>query len=152
MQVPSEFEDQSVDSLDFSNLGDDELEDIAENDSRSTAQNKAQAELDRRESAEDAEDGSDEADSEPQESGVTGDVGLDDPMARAEALGLNAEGINVDPDAGQAQVQAYYDKLEESGTQPPSGPPSDALTLEKAVEREQQEKEARAEAQKEAWS
>lgn len=152
MVVASGYEDQPVEQIDFESLSDEELKRIASDDERVTAQEAAQVELNKREAAADAS--SDEGSRAVGDKGisVTSMTSPDDPVARAEALGLNSEGINTDPDAGQMAVQEYFDEVEVSGVIPPTGgPPSKALTLEAVVEREQQEKEARREAQKEAW-
>lgn len=42
-------------------------------------------------------------------------------VTRAEGIGLNPEGINTDPDAGQAQVQAKADREEALGYIPSDG-------------------------------
>lgn len=42
-------------------------------------------------------------------------------IARARALGLNAEGINVNPDAGQKQAQEVADRVEALGYIPSDG-------------------------------
>lgn len=74
------------------------------------------------------------------------------PEARAEYAGINTEGLSTDPDAGQAQIQAFANAIDESGTIPPTGgPPSDALTVSKVVESEKDAKAAQFEAQKEAF-
>lgn len=49
------------------------------------------------------------------------DTKKDPRVARAEGYGLNAEGINTDPDAGQAQVQAKADRVEALGYIPSDG-------------------------------
>lgn len=153
MVVGSGYEDQPVDQIDFESLSDEELKKIAKEDERSTAQEAAEVELRKREAAADEGSG-DGASISAGDKGisVTSMTSPDDPVARAEALGINSEGVNTDPDAGQMAVQEYFDKVEESGVIPPTGgPPSKALTLEAVVEREQQEKEARREQQREAW-
>lgn len=182
--MPSKYEETTVEDLDVSKLSDEELKDVAKNDSRTTAQEKAQAEINRREAAAtETGTGGDKDTSAPEEDlpeqepntspavAVSGDyVDVDDPRdikssdkimsmlpedpeARAEALGLDTEGMNLDPDAGQAQVQAYANAVEESGTVPPTGgPPDDSLTLERVVEDETRQKQEMFAAQDEAWS
>lgn len=138
--TPSGFEDTNVEELDFSNLSDGDLEKIASSDERSTAQVGAQAELNRRGAGSGDSDDSSETKEIPK-------LLPDDPMERAEALGLNTEGINVDPDYGQIQLQDYADAVEESGMHPPTGgPPDDSFTLTEVVKRAEAEKEARREA------
>jgi hypothetical protein len=145
--VTSQFEDTPVDQIDFESLSDEQLEDVAKNDSRSTAQEAAGVEQRKREAADESQDsGEAEAPSEPPS------LLPSDPLDRAKALGLNVEGINVDPDAGQKQLQEYADAVDVSGVIPPSGaPPSDALTVKGAVEAADQAKKAREAAQAEAW-
>jgi hypothetical protein len=137
--VTSEYEDTAVDQIDFGSLSDEQLEDIAENDSRSTAKDKAQAEINRRNGGDDS--GETTTSGEP----IT-PLPLD-PEERAEALGFNTEGMNFDPDFGQLKLQDYADAVEETGYHPPTGgPPDDSLTLEKAGERQEEEKAAKREA------
>ena len=139
---PSGYEDTTVDEIKFGDLSDEDLKDIAENDSRSTAQEGAKAELNRREASGDEEDS--EAKPIPQ-------LLPDDPEERAEALGFNTDGMNFDPDFGQVQLQEFADAVEETGHYPPSGgPPDQSLTLLEVGKREQEEKEARREAMEEA--
>ncbi len=150
----SAFEDQTVTDIDVSSLSDEELQDIVDNDERSTLVDQAKSEQASRASDDESAATSDE---EP----VAGDKAIsvtslnspDDPVERARALGLNADGINADLDAGQLQVQDYFDAVEVSGVIPPTGgPPSDALTVEKVVEREQADKEAARAAREEELS
>ncbi len=134
--MTSQHEDTAVDDLDFSKMSDSDVKDVADNDSRTTAQEKAQAELNRR-----------EKDSDTSVSDGPARLLPDDPKERAEALGLNTEGMNFDPDYGQLQLQDYMDAVDETGYHPPTGgPPDDSLTLEKVVEREQEIKKANREA------
>jgi len=134
--VTSEHEDTAVDQIDFSSLSDEELKDIAKNDSRSTAQDKANAEINRRDA------GDEEGDSGTTIAGPITRL-PEDPEERAEALGLNTEGMNFDPDFGQLQLQDYADAVDATGYHPPTGePPDDSLTLEKVVETEQAIKQA----------
>jgi hypothetical protein len=138
--TPSGFEDTTVDELDFSNLSDDDLRKIASDDERTTAQEGAQAELNRREPDSDSEE--EETETKPIPSMLP-----EDPMERAGALGLNTEGINLDPDFGQVQIQNYADAVEESGVHPPTGgPPSDAMTANEVVKQAEADKVARREA------
>jgi len=148
--VGSEYSETAVDEIDFSSLSDDQLQDIVDNDERSTARDKAQAELNRRESADDS-DAAESSSAGDKGFSVTSATSPDDPIERAEALGINSEGINLDPDAGQLAVQDYFDAVEESGVIPPTGgPPDDSLTVAKVTEREAADKAARREAQEEA--
>lgn len=174
----SNYEDTAVDSIDFGSLSDEDLKNIAENDTRTTAQDKAKAEINRRESdSGDEGDGSESDDSSdtPEPPALQAGTGrtitdpsaddLDnvdpgdklvslqpaDPKERAERNGLNTEGINTDPDAGQAQLQAYANAVEESGTIPPTGgPPDDSHTVSEVVKREVAQKEELFESQREA--
>lgn len=156
----SGYADQPVDQIDFENLSDDELKNIAENDTRSTAQDKANAELNSRNGGGDAETGetvSGDVTAEDLENVDPGDKLLSlqptDGAERAAALGLNSEGINTDPDAGQAQLQAYANAVEESGTIPPTGsPPDDSNTVKEVVKTAAADKEARIEAMRENLS
>src|SRR6188508_1456275 len=110
----SAFEDQTVDEIDVSSLSDEELQDIVDNDDRSTLVEKAQSEQSRRAS----DDGEPPATSDKlagdKAFSVTSLNSPDDPVERAEAFGINPEGINPDLDAGQLQVQDYFDAVEES--------------------------------------
>lgn len=124
--MPSRFEDTTVDDLDVGDLFDDDLRDIAENDSRVTASEKAQAELSRRES-----------DNTPQEPAATeGPNGerltASDQKERAnpreEAQIKDAAGNSVDArsaEVGGGQVQADVDRATVSGVFPASGNPPD---------------------------
>lgn len=153
--MPSKHEDTSVEELNVSDLSDEELRDIAENDSRTTAQAKAQAELNRRENdssdeaANDAGDGN-EAPSfgevkNPSE--YEGDLDLPEPVAKTE-LRENPSGnetveLVAKEDAGTlrdsagneyqapsliagaGQVQAEVDKEQASGVRFGDGSPPD---------------------------
>lgn len=146
----SAFEDQNVADIDVSSLSDEELQDIVDNDSRTTLVDQAKSEQSNRADAD-----ADATDAPPGDRAisVTSLNSPDDPVERARALGLNADGINVDLDAGQLQVQDYFDAVEESGTIPPTGgPPSDALTVARVTEREQADKEAARAAREEELS
>jgi hypothetical protein len=130
----SQYEDTAVDDLDLSNMSDAEVKDIADNDTRTTAQEKAQAEQNRREK--------DDGDTDTSDAVLS--LSPSDPKERAEANGLNVDGMNFDPDFGQVKLQKYQQEIEKSGTIPPTGsPPDDSLTVSEVVKQEEAEKERR---------
>ncbi len=109
---------------------DEELAEFARDDDRVGVQNAAQSVLDARQNTPDDTD----TDVDPE----------DDRLARAEAAGINVEGVDlrsVEPQ--KAEVQEKADAVEESGKFPPDGPPSDAHTVAAVVEREAASKEMR---------
>lgn len=127
--MTSQFEDTTVDELDVENYSDDQLRDIAENDSRVTAQEKAQAELTRRENdttpedtpADDALDANDvkERDNPQPEAPVKNSVG--------------EESAPLSEDLGAGQVQHKMDQAVASGTWPGDGQPPDSSHTVEAV-------------------
>ena len=121
--MPSGFEDTNVDDLDFAGMSDEDLQDVKENDSRSTAQEGAQAELNRREAAADAD--ADTDDDEPADADEEHKALVEDKQRRLLVNPENADGFNNDPDVGQNEVQAKFDEMEISGINPPTGGPPD---------------------------
>lgn len=95
----SNFEETAVSELDVSGLSSDELQNIVDNDTRSTARDKAQAELNRREN--DTED-------QNTEDGETDDAGH---VKTSTGEKLQTEGL----EAGAGQVQHLVDVANEQG-------------------------------------
>lgn len=112
--MTSQFEDTKVGDLDVSDLSDEQLRDIADNDSRKTAQEKAQAELNRREDG----DGSD----------TRGSSNTPDEAPVKDAAGYETSPLSEE--SGARQVQAKLDQANTSGWFPGDGnPPSGDHTL-----------------------
>lgn len=134
--MTSKLEDTKVDDLDVANLSDEDLADIANNDSRIGAREKAQAEIDRR----DADD--DTPDAAPEREGKTALEAADDvsytdeghpQVAVRDSAGREVEAPAEDLGAGQ--VQAKVDAATIAGvttgeTDPSKvNPPSRAQTV-----------------------
>ena len=127
--MSSGHEDTAVSSIDFASLSDEELENIAENDDRVSAQEAAQAELNRRNGGGDEEpaDASEDAPSSEEEEHA---ALVADKQRRLLINPDNADGFNNEGDAGAAEVQEKFDAMEESGVFPPTGgPPSSQHTV-----------------------
>lgn len=128
--MPSQYEDTNVDDLDVANLSEEQLRDILENDSRVTAQEKAQVELNRREAEANADDTSTTKDT-PQEgvSMVEAPSGEKVPVEPAKEEASTLRTATGEPysalseDAGALQVQHEMDEAQLSGTFPGTGGP-----------------------------
>lgn len=135
--MTSQFEDTPVDDLDVSSLSEDQLRDIAENDSRVTAQAKAQAELNRQEGTDTPAASTDVPDVHPKLIEVKAPSGETHTVteAREDAGTLrNSAGEEYKAPslaAGAGQVQADFDKMTASGVWPPdaAGPPTREHTV-----------------------
>lgn len=135
--MPSQYEETNVDELGVENLSDDQLRDIAENDSRTTAQDKAEAELSRRENRNADEDVVIEDELEELEPPVekrvevelpNGEKSLEQPARESVDFVRDSSGTphrTHGLEAGAGQVQHAVDQANASGRFPADGnPPS----------------------------
>lgn len=139
----SQYEDTTVEELDVGNLSDEQLRDIAENDTRTTAQEKAQAELNRRDSADAADtEATPATDTTDEERGyalpatatetVTAPSGEQHTVQPAKEDAGTLRDSTGDPykapslEVGAGQVQHQVDLQNASGVFPASGDAPDA--------------------------
>lgn len=119
--MTSQYEDQTVEEIDFGALSEEQLKDVADNDSRTTAQDKAHTELARREAEANAgnapsDTGTVTPSKDPRLSpSVQQQTEPADAAERQAALGFNADGIDTSPDAGQAQLQEAQNNIDAKG-------------------------------------
>lgn len=135
--MPSQYEEVNVEDLAIEDYSDDQLRDIAENDSRTTAQEKAQAELNRREndSAGNATDQPEEVEEEELEPPVekrvevtlpNGETSLEQPAKEDAGFVRDSTGAEHKTHglaAGAGQVQHQVDQSQASGHFPADGTP-----------------------------
>lgn len=127
--MTSQHEDTTVEDLDVANLSDEALRDIAENDSRVTAQEKAQAEINRREAN---TDDTDDTDTRNLDAVDVKERGFD----RPEAPVTDSRGYESSPESealGAGQMQHDMNLATASGVWPGSGDPPDASHTVEAV-------------------
>lgn len=129
--MTSRFESTPVDDLDVGNFSDEDLRDIADNDSRVTAQQKATAELNRRDTSDEGAPSADQG---------TARLDANDVKERAnprdEAPVTDSRGYETSPaseDLGAGQVQHQVNLANASGTWPGDGSPPDATHTVEAV-------------------
>lgn len=123
--MPSQFQDTTVEELDVGNLSDEQLQDIAQNDDRVTAQEKAQAELNRRGTAD-----APAAETAPLSAQDEKERAQDRPEAPVkDSQGYESGALSQDLGAGQ--VQHDMDLATGSGVFPGDGnPPAATHTVE----------------------
>lgn len=114
--MTSQYESQTVEEIDFGALSDEQLADIADNDSRTTAQDKAKAEQNRRANPDESGTGASTTTGDPRISpSVQEQTQSADATQRQEDLGFNTDGLSLEPDAGQSAMQEAQDKIDAKG-------------------------------------